>query len=72
MSFDTLVKEISELKEDIEFLKGIKNEMLEKEGRDADGLRAITNAINSSNEKLNELMKRNDIEVDGDDGESYI
>ena len=55
MSFENLVREISEIEEDIIFLKGVKNDFENSDPSNIIALRALDRAIVCSEETLNEL-----------------
>lgn len=55
MSFESLVREISEVEEDIIFLKGVKNDFENSDPSNITALRALDRAIACSEETLNKL-----------------
>lgn len=58
MSFENLVREISEIEEDIIFLKGVKNDFENSDPSNITALRALDRAIVCSEENLNKLKNK--------------
>lgn len=57
MSFECLVREIDELREDIKFLEDLKRDAQNADPCNLLAIRALDGAIFRSNEKLEELME---------------
>jgi len=60
MSFENLVREISELEDDIKFLSDIKKDTENSDPANLSAVRALDGAIRRSEEKLEELKNMKD------------